>query len=82
MEENLPQGFIVFALPPEHQIRMRTSNAVERLDQEIKRRTKVAAIFPNEASLLRLVSAILTETNDDWISGKIYLNMKSARPLP
>lgn len=82
MEENLPQGFPVFSLPHEHRIRMRTSNALERLNQEIKRRTKVASIFPNEASLLRLVSAILTETNDEWISGKIYLNMKPARPIP
>lgn len=82
MEENLPQGFAVFSLPPEHRTRMRTSNALERLNQEIKRRTKVASIFPNEASLLRLVSAILTETNDEWISGKIYLNMKPSRPLP
>ena len=55
MEENLPQGLAVFALPAAHQRRMRTSNAMERVNQELKRRTRVAGLFPNEASLLRLV---------------------------
>ena len=53
----------------------RTSNALERLNQEIKRRTRVASLFPNEASLIRLVSAILCEIDEDWISSKVYLNM-------
>jgi len=78
MEENLPQGFAVFALPVEHQKRLRTSNAMERVNQEIKRRTRVARVFPNEASLLRLVSALLAETSDEWESGKIYLNMNTS----
>ena len=76
LEENLPQGFTVFALPPAHQKRMRTSNALERVNQEIKRRTRVARLFPNEASLLRLVTALLAETSEEWESGKIYLNME------
>ena len=59
---------------------MRTSNAIERVNQELKRRTRVAAIFPNEASLLRLVSALLCEQSDEWSAGKIYLNMNSAKP--
>jgi putative transposase len=78
MEENLPQGFTIFSLPPSHQRRLRTSNALERLNQEIKRRTRVASLFPNEASLLRLVSAILCEIDEDWLSSKIYLNMNPA----
>ena len=77
MEENLPQGLSVFALPIAHQKRMRTSNALERVNQEIKRRTRVARLFPNEASLLRLVTALLAETSDEWESGKIYLNMEN-----
>jgi transposase-like protein len=77
MEENLPQGFTVFALPLAHQKRLRTSNAMERVNQEIKRRTRVARLFPNEASLLRLVSALLAEISEDWESGKIYLNMET-----
>ena len=76
MEENLPPGLTVFALPAAHQKRMRTSNALERVNQEIKRRTRVARLFPNEASLLRLVTALLAETSEEWESGKIYLNMQ------
>ena len=81
MEENLPQGLSVMALPVAHQKRMRTQNAIERVNQEIKRRTRVVRLFPNEASLLRLVSALLAETSEDWESGKIYLNME-CQPQP
>lgn len=76
LEENLPQGFTVFALPAAHQKRMRTANALERVNQELKRRTRVARLFPNEASLLRLVTALLAETSEEWEAGKIYLNME------
>lgn len=65
-EEALPQGFMVFGLPPSHRRRLRTTNLVERLNQEIKRRTRVARLFPNEASCLRLVSAVLMEIAEDW----------------
>ena len=78
MEENIPQGFAVFSLPTAHQCRMRTSNAIERVNQELKRRTRVASLFPNEASLLRLISALLCEISEEWLTGKIYLNMKPA----
>ena len=76
MEENLPQGLNVFELPAAHQKRVRTSNALERVNQELKRRTRVASLFPNEASLLRLVSALLQETSEAWETGKVYLNME------
>ena len=75
LEANVPESLTVLALPPEHRARMRTSNAAERLNQEIKRRTRVARIFPNTESLLRLVSAVLSEIDDDWKSSKTYLNM-------
>jgi transposase-like protein len=74
-EENLTEGFAVFALPPEHRVRMRTTNGVERLNKEIKRRTRVATLFPNSASCLRLVSAILAEQDEEWLTAKIYLTM-------
>jgi len=61
----------------DHQKRLRTSNAMERVNQEIKRRTRVARLFPNEASILRLVTALLSEISDDWESGKIHLNMQT-----
>jgi len=77
MEENLPQGFTAFGLPLAHQKRLRTSNALERVNQEIKRRTRVARLFPNEASLLRLVTAVIAEISEAWESGKIYLTMET-----
>jgi transposase-like protein len=80
MEENLPQGLTVFTLPTAHQRRMRTSNALERVNQELRRRTRVASLFPNEASLLRLVSALLQETSEGWETGKVYLNMDNHNP--
>jgi len=76
MEENLPEGLTVFELPAKHRKRMRTTNPLERLHEELNRRTRVARLFPNEASLLRLVSAIEMEISEDWLSGKRYLDMK------
>ena len=76
-EENLAEGFTVFKFPPGHRVRLRTTNGLERINREIKRRTRVASIFPNTASCLRLVSALLAETDEGWLEGKIYLKMKS-----
>ena len=73
-EENLPQGFTVLSLPPSHRRHMRTINLVERLNQEIQRRTRVARLFPNEAPCLRLISAVLMEIAEDWqTADKRYL---------
>jgi transposase-like protein len=65
-EAALPEGLSVFSLPASHRRRLRTTNLVERLNEEIRRRTRVARLFPNEASCLRLVSAVLMEISDDW----------------
>ncbi len=70
MEENLEEGFTVFAFPVTHQRFIRTSNSLERVNQEIYRRTRVVRIFPNEASCLRLVSALLMEFDEKWQTGK------------
>ena len=78
METNIPEGLAVFALPVQQRRRMRTSNLLERLNRELKRRTRVATLFPNEASLLRLVSAVLVEVSEEWETGKIYLRMDQA----
>jgi len=75
-EENLPMGFAVFDYPSAHRIRLRTTNGLERINRELKRRTRVASIFPNPPSCLRLVSALLAECDEEWMTGKIYLNMK------
>jgi putative transposase len=73
LEANVPEGLTVLSLPEEHRRRLRTTNGLERLNKEIKRRTRVATLFPNEASLLRLVSAVLMEISEDWETGKTYL---------
>lgn len=74
-EVNLQEGFAVFAFPASQRVRLRTTNGLERINREIKRRTRVASIFPNPASCLRLVSALLAECDEEWMSGKIYLNL-------
>ena len=76
MEVNLPEGFTVFSFPRDHQRRLRTSNYLERLSQEIKRRTRVVHVFPNEQSCLRLISAILMEIGEEWEYGRLYLQME------
>ncbi len=73
LEESLPEGLAVFAFPEPHRRLLRTTNGVERVNREVKRRTQVASIFPNGASCLRLVSALLMEISDDWQAGKAYL---------
>jgi putative transposase len=77
METNIPESLTVFCLPSRHRVRMRTSNMLERLNRELKRRNRVVSIFPNEASLLRLASAVLMEVDEDWMSGKKYLTMET-----
>jgi len=78
IEAAVPEGLAVFALPASHRRRLRTTNMLERLNKEIKRRTRVATLFPNEASLLRLTSAVLVETSEDWETGKTYLKTETA----
>lgn len=82
MEENVPEGLTVFRLPPSLRRRLRTSNMLERLSQEIKRRTRVATLFPNEESLLRLVSAVLIEFSEEWETGKRYLTLEPENQNP
>lgn len=74
-EQAIPEGFTVFALPASHRRRLRTSNALERFNKELKRRTRVATLFPNAASCERLASAVAMEISEDWMTGRIYLNM-------
>ena len=74
MEDNIPEGLAVFGLPEPMRRRLRTSNITENLNRQVRRRTRVAGLFPNEASLLRLVSAVLSEIGEEWETGKIYLN--------
>ena len=75
LEQHGEEMLAVYALPEAHQKRMRTTNMLERQNQELKRRTRVVRIFPNEQSLLRLVAALLMETNQEWMERK-YLNFE------
>lgn len=77
METAIPEGLTVYDFPEEHRRRIRTSNVMERVSQEIKRRTRVVRLFPNQASCLRLVTAVLMEISEDWETGRIYLTMGS-----
>jgi len=73
METNVPEGLTVFTLPLTQRRRLRTVNLLEALNKELRRRTRVATLFPNPASLLRLVSAVLMEYSEEWETGRIYL---------
>ena len=75
LERNIPDGLTVFSFPEDHWRRIRTVNSLERVCKEIRRRTRVATIFPNEASCLRLVSAVLMEISETWETGRIYLEL-------
>lgn len=78
LEQNVPEGLIVFSFPLNHRRRLRTVNMLERTSQEVKRRTRVVRIFPNEASCLRLISAILMEISETWQTGRVYLSFEGA----
>ena len=67
------------AFPEGHRRRIRTTNGLERLNQEIKRRTRVVRIFPNRGSCLRLVTALAVEQSEEWVTGRRYLDMEELR---
>ena len=77
MEDNLSEGFTVFDFPIEHHRSIRTTNSLERINKEIRKRTRVVGVFPNEASCLRLISAKLMEISEEWQIGKHYCGNKS-----
>jgi transposase-like protein len=77
LEDNLSEGFSVFDFPLEHRRTIRTTNSLERINKEIRRRTRVVGVFPNEASCLRLISALLMEISEEWQIGKHYCAGKS-----
>jgi putative transposase len=73
METNIPEGLTVFSFPDTHRRLIRTTNSLERLSREIRRRSRVATLFPHEASCLRLVTAVVMEISDDWQTGRTYI---------
>ena len=78
MADNLPEGLTVFSFPTAHRRLLRTTNGVERLHREVRRRARVVSIFPNQASCLRLVSAVLNEISEEWLTGRMYLSFQGS----
>lgn len=76
MAGNIPEGLTVFAFPVAHRKLIRTTNGVERLHREVRRRARVVSIFPNQSSCLRLVSAVLNEISEEWLTGRTYLSFE------
>ena len=75
LEEGLEDALAVLSLPEKYRVRLRTTNGMERLNEEIRRRERVIRIFPNEASALRLIGALLAEHHEVWSTGKRYFDM-------
>jgi transposase-like protein len=75
---NIPEGLTVFSFPGAFRRLLRTTNGVERLHREVRRRARVVSIFPNQASCLRLVTAILNEISEEWLTGKTFLTFQGS----
>jgi len=75
LEEHVEECLSCLAFPEAHRRRIRTTNGQERLNQEIKRRTRVVRIFPNRKACLRLVTALCVEQSEEWVTGRRYLDM-------
>ena len=78
LANNIPEGLTVFAFPASFRRLLRTTNALERLHREVRRRARVVSIFPNPAACLRLVSAILAEISEEWLTGRTYMSLDGA----
>lgn len=79
VEDNIEQTLTFFRLPRQHHKHLKSTNMLERLNEEIRRRTYVVRIFPNAQSCLRLVRALAVETNENWMEANRYINMDDLR---
>jgi len=79
VESNIEETWTFYRLPRQHHKHLKSTNMLERLNQELKRRTLVVRIFPNEASCLRLIRALAAEVHEDWLEDHRYLNMEALR---
>ena len=75
IEEHIEECLSCLAFPESHRRRIRTTNGLERFNQELKRRTRVVRIFPNPEACLRLVTALAVEQSEEWVTGRRYLDM-------
>jgi putative transposase len=82
MDEAEPDVLAYMSFPAQHRVKLHSTNPLERLNGEIKRRTEVVGIFPNEAAITRLVGAILLEQNDEWaVQRARYITLESIAPV-
>ena len=81
LDENIHEGLTCYHFPKKHRKYIRTINSVERVNREVRRRTRVATLFPNADSALRLVTGVLIEIHEEWITGKTYLDMSIEEEL-
>jgi putative transposase len=79
LEEHIEECLACLSFPESHRRRIRTTNGLERFNQELKRRTRVVRIFPNREACLRLVSALAVEQSEEWLTGRRYLDMEELR---
>lgn len=79
IEEHIEECLPCLAFPEGHRRRIRTTNSLERFNQELKRRTRVVRIFPDPRTYLRLVSALAVEMSEEWLTGRRYLDMEELR---
>jgi transposase-like protein len=79
IEEHIEECLACLSFPESHRRRIRTTNGLERFNQEVKRRTRVVRIFPNRQACLRLVTALAVETSEEWLTGRRYLDMEELK---
>jgi transposase-like protein len=79
IEEHIEECLACLSFPESHRRRIRTTNGLERFNQEIKRRSRVVRIFPNRQACLRLVTALAVETSEEWLTGRRYLDMEELK---
>jgi len=78
-EENVEDCLAVFDQPPTHRKRLRTTNCIERMNEEIRRRTEPIRIFPSREAALRMLTALWEDIHESWITGRVYLNMETLK---
>ena len=81
LEEAEADIFAFYGFPPAHRRQIASTNPLERLNKELKRRSQVVGIFPNRAAVIRLFGALLCEQNDEWLVGRHYFSEVSMKPL-